>query len=207
MTRSLGAAAAEAAACTRCALSEGRTQVVFGSGNPDAELMFIGEAPGFHEDRQGIPFVGAAGGLLNGLLEGIGLARDEVYIANVLKCRPPGNRDPLPDEIDACKPWLKEQIELVDPLVICTLGNFSTKLLLGTTTGITRVRGTRYAWRGRTLIPTFHPAAILHGGRTSAAMGQMEDDFRQLSKVLEELRAATPVAPQEEPDADQLGLF
>ncbi len=204
MTRTLGSAAHEASTCDRCALATTRTQVVFGSGNPDAELMFIGEAPGFHEDRQGVPFVGAAGGLLQGLLEGIGLAREAVYIANVLKCRPPGNRDPQPAEIDACKPWLKEQIELVDPLIICTLGNFSTKLLLGTKVGISRLRGQRVAWRGRTLIPTYHPAAILHSGRTGTAMSQLEDDFRLVAKTLEELRETAQPEPD---DAEQLGLF
>src|SRR5688572_15918324 len=128
MTRTLEDARAEAIACERCVLAKTRTQVVFGSGNPNADLMFIGEAPGANEDKQGLPFVGAAGQLLTTLLGTIGLSRDDVYIANVLKCRPPGNRDPLPDEIDACKPWLKEQIDLIDPLVICTLGNFATRL-------------------------------------------------------------------------------
>lgn len=202
MTRTLAEAAREAAGCTRCALAQGRTQVVFGSGNPTADLMFIGEAPGFHEDRKGLPFVGAAGGLLTGLLEGIGLGRDDVYISNVLMCRPPGNRDPQPDEIEACTPWLTEKIELIDPKVICSLGNFATKFLLNTKTGISRVRGQRFAYRGRVLIPTFHPAAILHGGRQSAAMGQMEDDFRLIAKVLEEVREVEGPS-----DSEQLGLF
>jgi len=194
--------AREASGCTKCALAQGRTQVVFGSGDPNADLMFIGEAPGFHEDREGVPFVGAAGGLLNGLLEGIGLTRDDVYVGNVLKCRPPGNRDPQPDEIEACKPYLKEQISLIDPSVICTLGNFATRLLLGKPAGISRVRGQRFAFQGRALIPTFHPAAVLRG-RGATAMAQMEDDFRQLAKVLGEARGADPV----DPDAEQLGLF
>ncbi|MGZ4204306.1 MAG: uracil-DNA glycosylase [Actinomycetota bacterium] len=201
--RTLEEAARDAATCTQCALAKGRTQVVYGSGDPRADLMFIGEAPGFHEDRQGLPFVGAAGGLLTGLLEGIGLSRDRVYIANVLKCRPPGNRDPQPEEIDACQPWLLEQIDLIDPKVICTLGNFSTRLLLGKPAGISRVRGQRFKYRGRVLIPTFHPAAILHGGRRSAAMGQMEDDFRLIAKTLEEVA----VQPEPDSDAEQLGLF
>jgi len=166
--------------------------------------MFIGEAPGFHEDRQGVPFVGAAGGLLTGFLEGIGLSRDDVYIANVLKCRPPGNRDPQPEEIEACQPWLFEQIDLIDPAVICTLGNFSTRLLLAKPAGISRVRGQRFRWRGRILIPTFHPAAILHGGRNSNAMAQMEDDFRLIAKTLDEVAAETA---ERDPDAEQLGLF
>ena len=187
--RTLEEAAREASTCTRCKLAQGRTQVVFGSGDPHADLMFIGEAPGFHEDRQGLPFVGAAGGLLTGLLEGIGLTRERVYIANVLKCRPPGNRDPQPDEIESCQPWLAEQIDLIDPKVICTLGNFSTRLLLGKPAGISRVRGQRFKYRNRVLIPTFHPAAILHGGRTSAAMGQMEDDFRLIEDARGSVRA------------------
>jgi DNA polymerase len=204
MTRTLEEAAREASTCTRCALAQGRTQVVFGSGDPSADLMLIGEAPGFHEDRQGLPFVGAAGGVLTGLLEGIGLRRDQVYIGNVIKCRPPGNRDPQPEEIEACKPWLAEQIDLIDPLVICTLGNFSTRLLLGKPASISRVRGNRFNWRGRALIPTFHPASILHGGRQSSALGQMEDDFRLVAKTLEELRAARP---SREPAAEQTSLF
>ena len=194
----------EAVACTRCPLSEGRTQVVFGVGDPDADLMFVGEAPGFHEDRKGEPFVGAAGGLLTGLLEGIGLSREQVYIANTLKCRPPGNRDPLPAEIDACHPFLLEQIDAIDPLLIVTLGNFATKLLLQTQTGISRLRGQRFTYRDRALIPTFHPAAVLHGGgRGGPQMALMEDDFRLIAKVLEELRAARP-APE---PSTQLGLF
>src|SRR5438874_3363338 len=200
--RTLEEAAREASTCVRCKLAQGRTQVVFGSGDPHADLMFIGEAPGFHEDRQGVPFVGAAGGLLTGLLEGIGLSRDQVYIANVLKCRPPGNRDPQPDEIESCEPWLAEQIDLIDPKVICSLGNFSTRLLLGKPAGISRVPGQRFKSRGRCPLPTAHPAAILHGGRTSAAMGQMEDDFRLIAKTLEELSVSEPA-----PDAEQLGLF
>lgn len=205
MERTLEAAAEDAAACVRCPLAETRTQVVYGAGSSTADLMFIGEAPGFHEDRQGVPFVGAAGGLLTGLLEGIGLRREDIYIANVLKCRPPGNRDPQPAEIDACKPWLKEQIELVDPAVICTLGNFSTRLLLGTKLGISKLRGQSIEWRGRILVPTFHPAAVLHsGGRTSAAMQQMEEDFRLIAGILGESRAP---ALAETAGSDQLGLF
>ena len=159
MSRSLADAAAEAAICTRCRLAEGRTQVVFGTGSPDADLLFIGEGPGFHEDRLGEPFVGAAGQLLNRMLGEIGLDRADVYIANVVKCRPPGNRDPEPDEIEACTPWLVEQISLIQPQVIVTLGNFATKFVLNTSTGITRLRGQIHRWHGRTVIPTFHPAA------------------------------------------------
>jgi uracil-DNA glycosylase len=206
VTRTLAAAAADAATCTRCALSQGRTQVVYGAGNPQARLLFVGEAPGFHEDKQGAPFVGASGKLLTGLIEGIGLTRDDVYIANVLKCRPPGNRDPLPDEIDTCKPWLKEQLEIIDPPVICTLGNFASKLLLGTSIGISRLRGRRIPWRGRTLIPTFHPAAVLHSGRNSDTMTAMEQDFQLIAKVLAERSDPATDAPTDI-SAEQLGLF
>src|SRR5439155_21823297 len=132
----------EAKDCTLCPLSETRTTVVFGAGNADADLMFVGEAPGAEEDRQGLPFVGRAGGLLNELLEGIGLRREDVFIANVLKCRPPGNRDPQPVEIETCRPYLFDQIRLIEPKLVCTLGNFSTKLLTSNPAGITRVRGT-----------------------------------------------------------------
>ena len=131
----------EARECRLCPLSESRTQVVFGAGNADADLMFVGEAPGFHEDQQGIPFVGRAGKLLDELLAEQGLARDEVFITNVLKSRPPDNRDPQPGEIEACRPYLQRQVELIEPRVICTLGNFATKLLSGSSRGITQVHG------------------------------------------------------------------
>ena len=186
MTRTLAEVALEASTCTRCKLAGmGRTQVVFGVGNPDADLMFIGEAPGFHEDKQGEPFVGAAGQLLNRLLGGIDLAREDVYIANVLRCRPPGNRDPEPDEIEACTPWLVETISLVQPRLIVTLGNFATKYVLQTTQGITRTRGQVYDWHGRAVIPTFHPAAILHGGGEKSAQFQdMQEDFALVQQTL-----------------------
>jgi uracil-DNA glycosylase len=193
--------AREAATCTKCRLAGGRTQVVFGVGNPDADLMFIGEAPGFHEDKQGEPFVGSAGQLLTTLLGNIGLRRDQVYIANVLKCRPPGNRDPMPDEIDACKPWLKEQIDLINPHVIATLGNFASQLLLGRKVGISKVRGQRFEWRGRALIPTFHPAALLRSGTAGLAMQQVEQDFLMIRKTLDE------VPDTQEDPGEQLGLF
>ncbi|MBI4729726.1 MAG: uracil-DNA glycosylase [Acidobacteria bacterium] len=194
-----------ASGCEKCRLAKGRTKVVFGAGNPSADLMFVGEAPGFHEDRQGLPFVGAAGALLTNLLGGIELTREQVYIANVLKCRPPGNRDPMPDEVEACSPYLVEQIRLIDPRVICTLGNFATQLLLGRKVGISRVRGQRFDVRGRILVPTFHPAAILRGGRPGAGMAEMEEDFRMLAKLLGEAAPAPPSAPVEDPE--QLGLF
>jgi uracil-DNA glycosylase len=202
----LEAVAAEAAGCTRCRLHQSRTQVVFGQGDPHADLMFVGEAPGFHEDRQGLPFVGPSGQLLNRLLEGIGLRRQDVYVANVVKSRPPSNRDPLPDEIAACRPWLDAQIRLVDPKVVVTLGNFAAKTLLETTTGITRLRGQTYPFQGRVLLPTFHPAAALHAqGRRSAGpspLEGMEEDFR----VLAELLAAQAPASDDRP-SEQLGLF
>src|SRR5215510_3604979 len=155
--------------CTRCPLSEGRTQVVVGSGDPGADLMFVGEAPGFHEDKQGVPFVGQAGKLLETLLGEIGLSRDAVYIANVIKCRPPGNRDPLPAEIDACRPYLDDQLTLVDPRVVVTLGNFATKLLLDTQEGITKLRGREFPYRSGVIIPVFHPAAVLRNGGAALA--------------------------------------
>jgi uracil-DNA glycosylase len=202
MSTRLEEIAAEASECQKCRLARARTNVVFGSGDPQADLMFVGEAPGFHEDQQGLPFVGAAGQLLTQLLAGIGRARDDVYICNVLKCRPPGNRDPMPDEIESCQPYLLQQIELIDPRVICTLGNFSTQLLLGRKIGISRVRGQRFEYRGRLLIPTFHPAAVLHGGRTGGAMVQLEQDFRTIASILETVPAG---APAEQPE--QLGLL
>jgi DNA polymerase len=158
--------------CTACSLAKERTQVVFGAGSANADVLIVGEAPGQQEDKQGIPFVGRSGQLLVKLLGEIDLERGDVYIANVAKCRPPGNRDPRPDEIDACKGYLKRQIELIDPTVVITLGNFSTKLLLRTTTGITRMRGRAYEWWGRFLVPTFHPAAALRGGE------KVTDDIR-----------------------------
>jgi uracil-DNA glycosylase family 4 len=192
-----------ASTCTLCRLSAGRTQVVFASGNADAELMFIGEGPGFHEDKQGLPFVGAAGQLLNRLLEEIGLARDETYVCNVVKCRPPGNRDPLPDEIEACKPYLMDQIRLVDPRVIATLGNFATRFILGRPTAISRVRGQRHAIDGRMVIPTFHPAAILRGGGdASTQMEAIRSDFREMRTALKEARETVGAVIEE-----QLGLF
>lgn len=200
MDRTIEELARVASTCTKCRLAQGRTQVVFGAGSPTADLMFIGEAPGFHEDRQGVPFVGAAGQLLTRLLEGIGLSREDVYIANVIMCRPPGNRDPMPDEIESCKPYLKEQIDLIDPRVVATLGNFSTQLLLGRKVAISRVRGQRFDWRGRTLVPTYHPAAILRAGSAGSVMRQIEEDFVLIRKTLDE-------APAAREPAEQLGLF
>jgi uracil-DNA glycosylase len=208
---SLAAFADQVAGCTKCALAGGRTQVVFGSGNPDAELMFVGEAPGFHEDKQGIPFVGAAGKLLEQLLVGIGLSRDEVYIANVLKCRPPGNRDPMPEEIQACEAHLWRQIELIEPRVVATLGNFATKLLSGRPTGITRVHGqeqeTTLGGRRVLLYPIYHPAAALY---TPRMLEVLQSDFARIPELLgREVTPPEPVVltPRVPEPAVQLGLF
>src|SRR5712692_5464537 len=183
------------AGCTKCRLSQGRTQVVFGSGNPEADLMFVGEAPGFHEDKQGVPFVGQAGKLLERLLEGIGLSRSDVYIANVLKCRPPGNRDPQQDEIEACEPHLFRQIELIEPRVVATLGNFATKLLSGRPLGITRVHGQEQevtlGSRRVLLYPIYHPAAALY---TPAMLKVLESDFARIPGLLDGV-LAPPAAP------------
>ncbi len=166
MATTLEQLGAEAAGCPRCPLAATRTQVVFGVGHPNADLVFVGEAPGREEDLRGEPFVGRSGQLLDRLvLEEMGLTRDRFYILNTVKCRPPDNRDPRPLEIEACNPWLEGQLDLIQPKVVVTLGNFATKLLLGTTEGITKLRGRTYPFRnGSVLVPTFHPAAVLRGG-------------------------------------------
>jgi len=206
--------AEQTASCTKCTLAGGRTQVVFGSGNPDADLMFVGEAPGFHEDQQGVPFVGQAGKLLDRLLEGIGLTRADVMVVNVLKCRPPGNRDPLPAEIAACEPHLFRQIELIEPKLVATLGNFATKLLSGRPAGITRVHGheQEVTLGSRTvhLYPLYHPAAALY---TPSMLRVLEEDFARIPELLD--RTVEPPAGSDEPvpvlaaepEAVQLGLF
>jgi uracil-DNA glycosylase len=201
------------AGCTRCPLSQGRTQVVFGSGDSNADLMFVGEAPGFHEDKQGVPFVGAAGKLLDQLLAGIGLTRGQVFVCNVLKCRPPGNRDPMPDEIEACEGHLWRQIELIRPRVVATLGNFATKLLSGKPTGITRVHGreqeTTLGGRRVLLYPIYHPAAALY---TPRMLEVLQSDFQRIPELLgREIAPPQPPAPLLAPvpaePAVQLGLF
>jgi uracil-DNA glycosylase family 4 len=214
--------------CTRCALHETRTRAVFGDGDFGAELMFVGEAPGYHEDQQGRPFVGAAGKLLEELLASIGLTRQQVFIANVLKSRPPNNRDPRPEEIDACQPYLWRQIELIRPKVICTLGNHATKLLSGDQTGITRVHGKPRPMEiggvSLYLYPIFHPAAALY---TPAMLATLKEDIARLPALLAHAAGAAPepaasrpawrpaaAAPASDspPDpaktgAEQLGLF
>lgn len=176
--------AVETSSCTDCRLADTRTQVVFGVGSPNARVMFVGEAPGANEDEQGEPFVGAAGQLLDRLIEEIGLTRSEVYITNVLKCRPPNNRDPKPDEIESCKGYLATQMELVEPEVVVTLGNFATKLILRTETGITKMRGQIYDWwRGIQVVPTFHPSAALRGA--AHVTDAMQADFVLVRSVLD----------------------
>jgi len=215
--------------CTRCPLHQTRTNVVFGAGNADADLMFIGEAPGANEDRMGLPFVGQAGKLLDKLLGEIGLERKEVWICNVLKCRPPDNRDPHPNEIESCREYLLSQVELIEPVVICTLGNFSTKLLRADTTGISRLHGqaeTRtIGARAVRLYPLFHPAAALY---TPSMLETLRTDFQRLPDLLalgapeqphvvellpepepevEEFEPEAPADAAEPVPAAQLGLF
>jgi DNA polymerase len=218
---------AEVLGCTRCPLSEDRTQVVPGSGDPAAEILFVGEAPGYHEDKHGVPFVGQAGKLLDELLLGIGLGRDDVFVANVLKCRPPGNRDPRAEEIEACESHLFRQIEIISPALVCTLGNFATKLLSGRPDGITRVHGHELPMtlggREVLLYPLFHPAAALY---TPAMKETLKADFARIPGLVTSLREGTaappPAGQQPEPqppppleetvaeaeaESDQLGLF
>jgi uracil-DNA glycosylase len=200
----------QASVCERCPLAEGRNTVVFGAGNADADLMFVGEAPGAEEDRQGLPFVGRAGSFLTELLEGIGMKREDVFINNVLLCRPPGNRDPQSEEIDACRPWLEKRIELIGPRVIATLGNFATKLLTGKPTGITKVRGTAQeqtiGGRQIYLLPLFHPAA---GLRTPAVADQLRRDFGLIPELLGRAlpEGPEPLVQAGEPEPEQMGLL
>ncbi len=198
--------------CLKCALGESRTNLVFGHGNPDAAIVFIGEAPGFNEDKQGVPFVGAAGKLLTELLAGIGMDREDVYIANVLKCRPPGNRDPLPEEVAACKPVLFEQLAIIEPKVVVTLGAHATRTILGRDVSISKVHGTTFEVDGYTVFPIYHPAAALYARATKELL---EEDFRSLKEFLAadgssapakrpaEVSAGEPVGD----DSTQLGLF
>ena len=181
----------QALGCARCAPHRGRTQVVWADGNLEADLLFIGEVPCFHEDKQGRPFVGAARQLLDRMMAEIGLDRTQAAIVNVLKCRPPGNRDPQPDEIETCKPYLDAQLAHMRPKVIVTLGNFATKFILESQIGITRARGRRYSKRGATVVPTFHPAAALRGGRFggTSPIDAIRQDFQVVRMALDEARA------------------
>jgi uracil-DNA glycosylase family 4 len=198
--------------CQRCKLSRlGRTQVVFGTGNPAASIMFVGEAPGFYEDQQGEPFVGAAGKVLNELLKSAGLARSDVYIANVIKCRPPNNRDPETDEVDTCKPFLFQQIGMIGPKLVCTLGNWATQTLLERKVPISKVRGQAFHYKDLVIFPLLHPAAALHQGNLQEPL---REDFRKLKAYLDRMQTPQPMAagispqPQPaEPALAQMDLF
>ena len=194
----------QARVCVDCPLHETRTTVVFGAGNADAELMFVGEAPGANEDRMGLPFVGQAGKLLDTLLAEIGMQRADVFVANVLKCRPPGNRDPLPREIEACEGYLRRQVELIEPSVICTLGNFSTKLLRGEPTGISRLHGTEEVRtigpRSVRLYPLYHPAAALY---TPATLQMLREDFHRIPQLLALGAPSQPATETEVPELEE----
>jgi uracil-DNA glycosylase family 4 len=200
--------------CQRCKLAKlGRSQVVFGVGNPHATVMFVGEAPGFYEDQQGEPFVGAAGKLLNDLLQSAGLSRSDIYIANVIKCRPPNNRDPEPDEVETCKPFLMQQIAMIHPKLVCTLGNWATQTLLERKVGITKVRGQAFYLKDFVLFPLLHPAAALHQG---SMLEPLREDFKKLREFLDRhsqpapAEATTPAAPVlniEQSQPAQMDLF
>jgi uracil-DNA glycosylase len=189
----------QARGCVACQLHQTRTQVVFGAGNADADLMFVGEAPGADEDRLGLPFVGRAGKLLDRLLGEIGLERGDVFIANTLKCRPPSNRDPYPNEIESCSGYLRRQVELIQPKVVCTLGNFSTKLLREDSTGISRLHGRdevrTIGSRALRLLPLYHPAAALY---TPSNLQTLRDDFARIPELL---ALDPPPQPEPEPEA------
>ncbi len=198
--------------CLLCPLGKTRNNLVLGSGNEDAEVMFVGEAPGYHEDQQGMPFVGPAGQFLDQLLRSIGLERSQVYIANTLKCRPPDNRDPLPEELAACTPYLFKQIEIIKPRIICTLGNHATRTILGTSTGISQLHGKLLQRGGLVYVPLFHPAAALHKPPLKAVL---IEDFQRLREHLEAERARRESEPGEtavteeivSEQPEQMGLF
>ena len=198
--RTLEEAALDASTCTKCRLSQGRTQVVYGVGDPNADLMFIGEAPGFHEDKQGEPFVGAAGQLLNQLLSEIGIPREDVYINNVILCRPPGQPGPAPGRARRVQAVARRAIAIIDPAVVVTLGNWATRYILGRQVSISRVRGQRFPWNGRTVIPTFHT-----GGGPATAEARPPNQMTALRADFQEIRAA--LAERPEPAEEQLGLF
>lgn len=205
MSESLETIAAEVSACTRCALHQGRTLAVPGEGPPDAELMFIGEGPGFHEDRQGRPFVGNSGKFLEDMLGSIGLKREDVFIANVVKCRPPNNRDPMPEEMEACKSYLDRQIEAIDPKVIVTLGRFSMARWFPNAR-ISRIHGQPRKIGKRLIVPFYHPAAALHQPSLRAAV---QEDFSKLPQFIEQLKTDDAQAGEDDDpqDAVQLSLF
>lgn len=202
--------------CERCKLAKlGRSQVVFGVGNPHASIMFVGEAPGSNEDLKGEPFVGAAGKLLNDLLASAGLSRDQIYIANVIKCRPPNNRDPEQDEVETCKPFLMQQIQLIKPKLVCTLGNWATQTLLERKVGITKVKAQIFYMKDFVLFPLLHPAAALHQGNL---LPTLKEDFKKLKEFLDKntkpaeptssaLTPAEPVLNIESPQPSQMDLF
>ncbi|MBX3301986.1 MAG: uracil-DNA glycosylase [Nitrospira sp.] len=202
--------------CHRCKLAKlGRSQVVFGVGNPHASIMFVGEAPGFNEDQKGEPFVGAAGKLLNDLLASAGLSRDQIYIANVIKCRPPNNRDPEQDEVETCKPFLMQQIRLIQPKLVCTLGNWATQTLLERKVGITKVKAQPFHMKDFVIFPLLHPAAALHQGNL---LPTLKEDFKKLKEFLDRntkptestTAGPTPAAPIlniESPQPAQMDLF
>jgi uracil-DNA glycosylase len=205
----------EASGCLRCPLHQGRTRVVFGNGNADADLMFVGEGPGQQEDVQGLPFVGRAGKLLDQLLEEIELSRRDVFVTNVVRCRPPGNRDPLPDEIAACRSYTDRQIELIEPGLICTLGKFAMQVLTRTSRGITAVHGKpevhELGGRAVRVYPLFHPAAAL---RSTGTLNSLREAFARIPALLEEpppvpIGAVAPpaLAAVAEPEPPQMGLF
>ncbi len=196
---SLEALCSAALSCTACGLAKGRTQVVPGEGNPTADVMFIGEGPGYHEDQQGRPFVGPAGQVLDELIGSIGMRREDVYIANMVKCRPPGNRDPLPEEIEACDPWLTGQIEHIDPKVIVTLGRHSLQRFLPKA-AISKAHGQPRRVEGRTVLPVHHPAAALYQQSLRATI---EADFKKIPELLAQTSEVKPA----EPEPKQLGLF
>lgn len=177
----LAAIRSELGECTRCRLSQGRNHIVFGAGNPNARLVFVGEGPGYEEDRQGQPFVGAAGRLLTRIIQAMGLTRDEVYICNIIKCRPPQNRNPRPDEIENCAPFLRRQLQSIAPEFICALGNVAVRTLLETDRPISRLRGRFYPYLGARLIPTYHPAYLL---RNPEKKRQTWDDIQQLMRAM-----------------------
>lgn len=199
--------AAEVRVCTLCELAQSRTNAVPGAGPDDADVFFIGEGPGWHEDQQGLPFVGASGKFLTELIQRAGLEREQVFITNVVKCRPPGNRDPLPDEMAACSPYLDRQIEAIDPLVIVTLGRFSMSRYFPNER-ISRIHGQPRKLGRRTVVPMYHPAAALHQG---ALRGAIEEDFEQLGKLIVKARAEREKDDTPEPDSgpahEQMKLF